>query len=102
MTDVAEEFGRRVKIPVAKALAVAEDFIVLLDYDGASQAHLDSNLFRLRADGTIQWAACLPVSGDLVTNIDWRDGRLIAWTWDCRMMTIAPSNGTVVESVFTK
>ncbi|HUE04990.1 MAG TPA: hypothetical protein VMR62_35900 [Bryobacteraceae bacterium] len=37
MTDVVAEFGRRLDIPVAKKLALDDDFIVLLDYYEASK-----------------------------------------------------------------
>jgi hypothetical protein len=105
MIDVVTEFGRRLNIPVAKTLALGDDFIVLLDYHEASKAHQYGNLFRISADGTVVWtmgvAANDPVN-DLVTNIEWRAGNLMAWTWGCAEITIDKSTGAVLASVFTK
>jgi hypothetical protein len=99
--DVAAEFGRRLNIPVAKKLALDDDFIVLLDYYEASKTHQHGNLFRISADGALVWTISL-AGNDMVTNVEWRTGSLIAWTWGCSMITIDKSNGTVLDSVFTK
>ena len=101
MTDVVAEFGRRLDIPVAKKLALDDDFIVLLDYYEASKAHQYGNLFRISADGALVWTISL-AANDMVTNVEWRAGNLIAWTWGSSMITIDKSNGTVLDSVFTK
>ena len=95
------EFGRRPSIPVAKTLALGDDLIVLLDHHEASKAHVKENLFRVTGDGLHVWTLSVAVD-DLVTDVEWRDGKLIAWTWGCCMITIDQSTGTVLESVFTK
>jgi hypothetical protein len=35
-------------------------------------------------------------------DFDWRDGRLVAWTWECFMMTVDHDTGRPSEEVFTK
>jgi hypothetical protein len=114
MIDVVAEFGRRLNIPVAKTLALGDDFIVLLDYYAASKAHQYGNLFRISADGTVVWTIgvaandptpapeAYPLSYDTVTNVEWRAGNLMAWTWGCAEITIDKSTGAVLASVFTK
>jgi hypothetical protein len=81
--EAVAEFGRRLNIPVAKTLAMGDDFIILLDYYEASKTHLNGNLFRVSADGLLVWTVNV-ATDDLVTNVEWRDGKLIAWTWGCR------------------
>ena len=113
MIDVVAEFGRRLNVPVAKTLALGDDFIVLLDYYEASKAHQYGNLFRISADGTVVWTVVwtFGVTGgvaandpgyDMVTNIEWRDGNLLASTWGCATLTIDKSTGAVLNSAFTK
>jgi hypothetical protein len=99
--DVVAAFGRRLNIPVAKALALGDDFIVLLDYDEASKAHQYGNLSRISADGALVWTIGL-AANDVVTNVEWRGENLVAWTWGCTMITVDKSTGAVLESVFTK
>ena len=101
MIDVVAEFGRRLNIPVAKKLTLDDDFIVLLDYYEAQKTHKSGNLFRVSADGAIVWTIG-EAANDVITNVEWRAGKLIAWTWGCTMINIDPSTGTVLDSVFTK
>lgn len=37
-----------------------------------------------------------------VRDVQWREGKLVAWTWGCYMTTLDRSTGTVLESVFTE
>ncbi len=60
------------------------------------------NLFRLRADGTVAWTISQPEAMGVVINIEWRYGRLAAWTFGCYMLVIDARNGRVLNSVFTK
>jgi len=99
--DVVAEFRRRLNIPVAKALALGDDFILLLDYYEASKAHQYRNLSHISADGALVWTISL-AANDLVTNVEWRGESLVAWTWGCTMITVDKSTGTVLDSAFTK
>jgi hypothetical protein len=101
VTDVVLEFRRRLGIPVAKSLTLDDGFIVLLDYYEASKTGATGNLLRLRADGSLVWAVSRDAR-DLVTDVQWREGKLVAWTWGCYMITLDRSTGTVLESAFTK
>jgi hypothetical protein len=108
MIDVVAEFGRRLNIPVAKTLALGDDFIVLLDHYEASKAHQYGNLFRISSDGTVVWTVVWtfgvtandPVY-DMVTHVEWRAGNLLASTWGCATLTIDKATA-VLDSVVTK
>jgi hypothetical protein len=100
--DVVAEFGRRLNAPVAKSLPVDADLIVLLGYYTASQTDILRNLFRLRADGTVAWTISQRDAMGIVTDADWRDGKLVAWTWGGYMLVIDEHTGKVLDSVFTK
>jgi hypothetical protein len=105
MIDVVAEFGRRLNIPVAKTLALGDDFIVLLDYYEASKAHQYGNLFRISSDGTVVWTIGVAANDpgyDVVTNVEWRAGNLLASTWGCATLTIDKSTGAVLDSAFRK
>jgi hypothetical protein len=102
MVDIADVHRLATGAPVAKTLPCDGDYIVLLDYYDASQARLWANLRRLRPDGQVVWAAQPPSSGDVFTGVDWREGRLVAWTWECFMITVDPASGRLIEKVFTK
>jgi hypothetical protein len=81
---------------------MGDDFVVLLDYYEASKAHIYRNLFRLRPDGSLVWTINAAEAHDVVTDVQWRDGNLVAWTWGCYMLTIDKSTGVTLASVFTK
>jgi hypothetical protein len=38
----------------------------------------------------------------MFTDVDWRDGRLIAWTWESSMITVDPNTGRVLISAVGK
>jgi hypothetical protein len=102
MLDIAELHQRATGVSVAKVLPCEGDYIVLLDYHQASQVRLWANLRRARSNGDVVWAASTPSSSDMFTDVEWRDGRLIAWTWECFMITLDPGTGQFVEKVCTK
>jgi hypothetical protein len=102
MPDIADLHQRATGVRVVKVLPCADDYIVLLDYHDASQARLWANVRRLRSGGNIVWAASPPSSTDIFTEIEWRDGRLVAWTFECFMIDIDPNTGRVLEKLFTK
>ena len=102
MPDIADVHARATGVRVSKALPCGDDHIVLLDYQEASQSKVWANLRRVRPTGDIVWAASTPSSSDIFTNVDWRDGRLVAWTWECFMITVDQETGRPVEVIFTK
>ena len=102
MPDIADLHARATGVRVSKALPCGDDHIVLLDYHEASQSKVWANLRRVRSTGDIVWAASTPSSSDIFTDVDWRDGRLVAWTWECFMITVDQETGRPVEVIFTK
>jgi hypothetical protein len=102
MPDIADLHERATGVRVSKALPCGDDHIVLLDYYQASQSKVWANLRRVRSTGDIVWAATAPNSSDIFTDVDWRDGRLVARTWECFMITVDQETGRPVEVIFTK
>lgn len=102
MLDIAELHQRAMGVRVSKILPCEEDYIVLFDYYEASRASLWENLLRSGPDGHVVWAASTPTYRDMFTGVEWREGRLIAWTWECFMITVDPKTGMFIEKVFTK
>jgi hypothetical protein len=56
----------------------------------------------VKSGGDVVWAASAPGSGDIFTNVDWRDGHLVAWTWQCFMITMDHETGKPIDVLFTK
>jgi hypothetical protein len=102
MPDIAELHQSATGVRVSKVLPCEDDYIVLLDYHDASKARLEANLRRLHSDGSVVWAATTPNSNGMFTDVEWRDGRLTAWTWEGFIITVDPRTGRLLEKVFTK
>lgn len=102
MPDIAELHGCSVGVRVFKTLPCGDDYIILLDYYQASQAKLWANLRRLKMTGEVVWMASAPGSADIFTNVDWRGGRLVAWTREGFKMTVDHDTGRVGSAAFTK
>ena len=102
MSDIAHLHERVTGVRVSKTLLCGDDHIVLLDYSQASQSRVWANLRRLKSTGDIVWATSTPSSSDIFVDVDWRDGRLVAWTWECFMITVDQETGRPVEVIFTK
>jgi outer membrane protein assembly factor BamB len=102
MVDIADLQERATGVHVSKTLPCGDDHIVLLDYYQASQSKLWANLRRVNSTGTLVWAASAPGSSDIFTDIAWRDGRLVAWTWEGFMITVDQETGKPVDVIFTK
>jgi len=102
MVDVAGLQERATGVRVSKTLPCGDDHIVLLDYYQASQAKLWANLRRVNSSGTVVWAASTPSSSDIFTDVAWRDGHLVTWTWECFMITVDQETGKPVDVLFTK
>ncbi|HZO53492.1 MAG TPA: hypothetical protein VFB63_12320 [Bryobacteraceae bacterium] len=100
--DAIERLRRSINIPVQKAIDVEDGFIVVLDYYEAGKLGVWENLLRIRADGSVVWKLCTPSSSDMFTDVAWLDGKLVAWTWECFMVTIDVASGRILQSVFTK
>jgi hypothetical protein len=56
----------------------------------------------LKSTGEVVWAAFTPSSSDIFTDVEWRDGHLVAWTWECFVITVDQDTGRPVEVLFTK
>jgi hypothetical protein len=102
MPDIADLHERATGVRVSKALPCGDDHIVLLDYYQAAQSSVRANLRRVKSTGDVVWAASTPSSCDIFTMVDWRDGRLVAWTWEGFMITVDQETGKPIEVVFTK
>ena len=102
MADVADLQQQATGVRVSKTLPCGDDHIVLLDYDQASRSKLWANLSRVKSAGAVVWAASAPGSSDIFTDVAWRDGRLVAWTWEGSMITVDQESGKPVEVLFTK
>jgi hypothetical protein len=102
MADIVDLQERATGVHVSKTLPCGDDRIILLDYYQASQSKLWANLRRVNSAGAVVWAASAPGSSDIFTNVDWRDGCLIAWTWECFMITLDQETGKLIEVLFTK
>jgi hypothetical protein len=102
MADVADLLERATGVRVSKTLPCGDDHIVLLDYYQASQSKLWANLRRVKSAGDVVWASSAPGSSDIFTNVDWRGGRLVAWTWEGFMITVDQETGKPVDLLFTK
>ena len=102
MSDSADSHESASGIDVSKTLPCSDGQVVLLDYYQASQSKIWANLRRLTSTGELVWAASAPNPGDLFTNVDYRDGRLVAWTWEGFMITIELATGKPLEAIFTK
>jgi hypothetical protein len=102
MADIADLHERATGVHVSKTLPCGDDHIVLLDYDQASRSKLWANLRRVKSTGDVVWAASTPSSSDIFTDVDWRDGRLVAWTWECFKITLNQETGRPIEVLFTK
>jgi hypothetical protein len=102
MADVADLQERATGIRVSKTLPCGDDYIVLLDSDQASRSKLWANLRRVKSAGAVVWATSAPSSSDIFTDVAWRDGHLVAWTWQCSMITVDQETGKPVDVLFTK
>ena len=56
----------------------------------------------MKSTGDVVWAASTPGSSDIFTDVDWRDERLVAWTWECFKITVDQETGRPVDVLFTK
>ena len=102
MMNIADLHERATGVRVSKVLPCGDDHIILLDYFQASQSRVWANLHRLKSTGAVVWEACTPSSSDIFTDVDWRDGRLVAWTWEGFMITVDQETGRPVEVGYTK
>ena len=102
MADIADLHERATGIRVAKVLPCGDDHIVLLDYYEASRAKVRANLRRVTSTGDVVWAASPRSSSDIFVNVDWRDGNLAAWSWECFSITVDPETGKLIDVTFGK
>ena len=102
MADVAELQKRATGVRASKTLPCGDDHIVLLDYYQASQSKVWANLRRVTSAGAVVWAASAPGSSDIFIDVDWRSGRLVAWTWQGSMITVDQETGKPIGIHFTK
>jgi hypothetical protein len=75
---------------------------VLLDYVWAKKNQVHANIRRVDPAGEIVWAAETRSSSDVFTDVDWSGDRLVAHTWEGRVITLDADIGVEVESAFTK
>ena len=102
MVDIADLQERTTGVHVSKTLPCGDEHIVLLDYYQASQSKLWANLRRVNSAGTLVWRASAPGSSDIFTDIAWRDGSLVAWTWEGFTITVDQETGKPIDVIFTK
>lgn len=93
--------GQRVQS--ASKLEETDDVIVLLDFASKTAPYRFSNLLRCRKDGSVVWRADLPVSGaDAYTEFEWRNSKLLAFSWSGFTVEVDVSSGSIKEKIFTK
>lgn len=102
MPDIADMHERATGVRVCKVLPCKEDHILLLDYNRASQSGVWANLRRVRSTGDVVWAISAPHSSDILVDVDWCEGRLVARTWGCFRVAVDEEAGRVIEVLFSK
>lgn len=102
MVDIVELVERTTGVHVSNTLPSGEDHIIILDSYQASQLKLWDNLRRVNSQGDVVWAASAPSSGDTFINAEWQDGLLVAWTWQCFLITLDHHTGKVINVKSTK
>lgn len=102
MADIVELVERSTGVHVSNTLACGEDHIVILDSYQATQLKLWDNLRRVNSQGDLVWAASAPGSGDTFIKTEWQEGLLVAWTWQCYLVTLDHHTGKVINVKFTK
>lgn len=71
----------------------SKEKIIMLQYDEAFP-----NILRCRLDGSIIWQAELPTkSNDVYTNIEWKDGKLHAFSRSCVSVILDENTGKIVS-----
>lgn len=71
----------------------SEEKVAMLKYDKAF-----SNILRCRLDGSIVWQAELPAtSNDVYTNVEWKDGKLHAFSRSCSSVLLDENTGKIVS-----
>ena len=74
-------------------IADSNEKIVMLKYNEAF-----SNVLRCRLDGSIVWQAELPTtSNDVYTSIEWKDGKLHAFSRSCVSVLLDENTGKIVS-----
>jgi hypothetical protein len=72
----------------------SEDKIVMLKYITSF-----NNVIRCKSDGTIVWQAELPTpSNDVITNIEWKDHSLVAYSRSCMAVTLDVETGKILPT----
>jgi len=72
----------------------SEDQIVMMKYVAAFR-----NIFRCQPDGSIVWQAELPTaSGDVYTNVEWKDRYLTAFSRSCIAVHLDLETGKILPS----
>ena len=72
----------------------SRDKVLMLQYSESFP-----NILRCRADGSIVWQAELPGREDVYTNLEWKDGRLHAFSRSCRSVVLDEASGKILPSI---
>ena len=71
----------------------SEEKIAMLKYEVAFP-----NILRFRLDGSIVWQAELPtLSNDVYTNLEWRGGKLHAFSRSCMSVLLDENTGEIIS-----
>jgi hypothetical protein len=80
------------EISMAAPVPNSEDIIVMLKYIAAFR-----NVFRCKPDGSVLWQAELPTNtDDVYTNIEWKGGKLTAYSRSCNSVVLDVTTGKIL------
>ena len=81
------------EISILLEIPNSKEKIAMLKYEEAFP-----NILRFRLDGSIIWQAELPTqSNDVYTNIEWKDGKLHAFSRSCISVLLDENTGKIVS-----
>ena len=79
-----------------------QQLIVLNSYYKFSHESNKSNLACYHPDGREIWRVQLPIKGDFITGVWYKDKLLTAYSWNGYNHKVNPHDGSIIESKFTK
>lgn len=81
------------EISMAAPVSNSEDIIVMMKYVSSFR-----NVFRCKPDGSVLWQAELPTNtGDVYTNIEWKGGKLTAYSRSCISVVLDVETGKILS-----
>ncbi len=91
----AQSDGKFPNYEIATLLPIlnSDEIIAMLNY-----AESFNNIVRCKNDGSVVWQAELPTkSGDVYTNVEWKDNELMAFSRSCTSVILDVESGKIVS-----